>query len=181
VYTIGNVPKLRNPPNLKGITVKTTARLMIALAVTLAATAPAAAWWKRHHYAAPAMPMAPMMPMVPAVAGGGLSMQLSMSGDVSMGLLGGLMLRPLVERFASLAAGVGGLADPRIASVERLLGLGSPDMLIAMALVQRMEQRMDQRMNATDANVDQLVQDAAEAAGHRERLDQSQPGRRGSR
>jgi hypothetical protein len=68
------------------------------------------------------MPMMGMgvMPMgfgvTPTVAGGGLSMSLTMSGDASMGLLGLLMMRPLLAGLLGLpttpaATGTGGMTE----------------------------------------------------------------------
>ena len=115
---------------------KTTARLVIALAVIFLTTSKASAHGRmRHGYMAPmagySMPVAPMMfppvlPLgLPAFGGGaGFSMSMSMQGDASMIVMLPLLFR-LVERIFSpgTATGEGDLRT----LLERLAGAGGVD------------------------------------------------------
>src|SRR5262245_12414786 len=129
------VRNLRRFPNLKGLTVKTTACSMLTLAVTLLTTGSASAWHHcKHGYAAPmtgyAMPMTPMMgfsmpmsfsaPMVPFTpalsSGASMNFQMSMSGDASVLSLAPLLLRG-VERFLGAGGGSTGLVEALLPQV----------------------------------------------------------------
>lgn len=117
---------------------KTIACLTLALAATLLSATTASAHWKHKTAAVPVtgygFPMLP--PVAPVFGGGGMSLQMSMSGDALLALP---FLRGLVERFLGVG-GPTGMTEAQLRVVaERVLALAagggaSPTMTAAQAL-----------------------------------------------
>src|SRR5262245_54061306 len=110
---------------------RTNTRLLLTSAALLLMAAPASAWHRRA--AMPMMPMVGMpvmgmpmmgmpvmgmgvMPTTPTafVGGGGMSMSLSMSGDMSLAMLAPGLLRNLVGSFLGVP-GAAGMTEAQVA------------------------------------------------------------------
>jgi hypothetical protein len=136
--------------------VKTTIRLLLALAVTVATTAKASAHHCCHRGYSYSMPMAPMgfgmMPMgfgafpaAPAAIGSGFSMNMAMSGDASMALLMFPLLRGLLDRITPvLSSGALGTGGTEAATILRAL------------------EALPRRMNSMESGINQLNRDLAD-------------------